>query len=165
MPYAGGAGPPWFPTLLLGSTIHPHNLLSGPCQVPSLPSPNLPLQKRSSSWAEISNRPLVPAELCGHGAATQTHRSCPAHTALCCPLLHPLFLNAEGRKFTLDLTCISIKETAPLLHLNSTGAVISGYPRMTLCSSGGTRRIPLYLQVVFGGSLSSHYPLSILTEP
>lgn len=46
------------------------------------------------------------------------------------------FLDTDSRKFTLDLTCISPKETAPCLHLNSPGcphpfpgALISCQPR------------------------------------
>lgn len=68
-------------------------------------------------------------------------------------------LNADSRKFTLDPTCISTKETALLLHLNSTGCPPptslpppqSSHLLMAICSAGRTRLIPLYLQVVCGG--------------
>lgn len=71
------------------------------------------------------------------------------------------FLNADSRKFTLDLTYMSAKETVPLPHLNSAGCLhphpgvlTSCWPRTALCPSGRTRLIPLYLQVVLGGRLS-----------
>ena len=142
------AGPPWLPTLWPASSSHPHYLLSGPCQALSPAAPSLPLQKRSPPGLRSPTRcSCCQQSPVGAGQPPNPTEAVPltrlsAGPWPAAPPSRP-FLHSDRRKFTLDVTCISPKVAAPLLHLNSPGcphphpgALISCQPRTALCPSG-----------------------------